>query len=125
SDAGYIYKIYGFGYIRELELLREAGLNALEVIHAASLAGAEALNMDDDIGSVAIGKRADMVIVSENPMDNFKVLYGTGHFKLDDNNQPMRTEGIQYTIKDGVIFDAQQLLQDVKAIVAEEKAERQ
>ncbi|RUO68429.1 amidohydrolase family protein [Idiomarina ramblicola] len=125
SDAGYIYKIYGFGYIRELELLREAGLNALEVIHAASLAGAEALNMEDDIGSVAIGKKADMVIVNENPMDNFKVLYGTGHFKLDDNNQPMRTEGIQYTIKDGIIFDAQQLLQDVKSIVAEEKAERQ
>jgi len=125
SDAGYIYKIYGFGYIRELELLREAGLNALEVIHAASLAGAEALNMDDEIGSVAIGKKADMVIVNQNPMDNFKVLYGTGHFKLNDNNQPMRTEGIQYTIKDGIIFDAQQLLQDVKAIVAEEKAERQ
>ncbi|AAV82933.1 amidohydrolase family protein [Idiomarina loihiensis] len=125
SDSGYIYKIYGFGYIRELELLREAGLNALEVIHAASLAGAEALNMEDDIGSVAIGKKADMVIVNENPMDNFKVLYGTGHFKLDDNNQPMRTEGIQYTIKDGIIFDAQQLLQDVKAIVAEEKADRQ
>lgn len=125
SDSGYIYKIYGFGYIRELELLREAGLNALEVIHAASLAGAEALNMEDDIGSVAIGKKADMVIVNENPMDNFKVLYGTGHFKLDDNNQPMRTEGIQYTIKDGIIFDAQQLLQDVKAIVAEEKADRE
>lgn len=124
SDAGYIYKIYGFGYIRELELLREAGLNALEVIHAASLAGAEALNMEDDMGSVAIGKKADMVIVNENPMDNFKVLYGTGHFKLNDNNQPTRTEGIQYTIKDGIIFDAQQLLQDVKAIVAEEKAER-
>lgn len=57
SDSGYIYKIYGFGYIRELELLREAGLNALEVIHAASTAGAEALNMEDDIGSVAIGKK--------------------------------------------------------------------
>lgn len=124
SDSGYIYKTYGFGYIRELELLREAGLNALEVIHAASLAGAEALGQADEIGSVAIGKKADMVIVKENPMDNFKVLYGTGHFKLDENNQPMRTEGIHYTIKDGIVFDAQQLLNDVKAIVAAEKAER-
>lgn len=124
SDSGYIYKTYGFGYIRELELLREAGLNALEVIHAASLAGAEALGQADDIGSVAIGKKADMVIVKENPMDNFKVLYGTGHFKLDENNQPMRTEGVHYTIKGGIVFDAQQLLKDVKAIVAAEKAER-
>lgn len=124
SDSGYIYKTYGFGYIRELELLREAGLNALEVIHAASLAGAEALGQAEDIGSVAIGKKADMVIVKENPMNNFKVLYGTGHFKLDENNQPMRTEGVHYTIKDGIVFDAQQLLKDVKAIVAAEKAER-
>ncbi|WP_404403084.1 amidohydrolase family protein [Idiomarina seosinensis] len=122
SDAGYIYKIYGFAYIRELELLREAGLNALEVIHAATLAGAEALQLDGQIGSVALGKKADLVIVKENPLANFKVLYGTGHFKLDDNNQPMRTEGVKYTIKDGIVYDAQQLLEDVRAIVAEEKS---
>lgn len=125
SDAGYIYKIYGFGYIREMELLREAGLNALEVIHAATLAGAEALDMEDEIGSIALGKKADMVIVKENPLANFKVLYGTGHFKLNDDNQPIRTEGIKYTIKDGIVYDAQALLDDVKRIVAKEKASRQ
>lgn len=125
SDAGYIYKIYGFGYIREMELLREAGLNALEVIHSATVSGAEALGMEDDIGSIALGKKADMVIVKENPLANFKVLYGTGHFKLDDNNKPMRTEGVKYTIKDGIVYDAQQLLEDVKGIVAKEKASRQ
>lgn len=121
SDAGYIYKIYGFGYIREMELLREAGLNALEVIHSATVSGAEALGMDDDIGSIALGKKADMVIVKENPLANFKVLYGTGHFKLDDDNQPMRTDGIKYTIKDGIVYDAQLLLEDVKALVEQEK----
>ncbi|WP_370259706.1 amidohydrolase family protein [Idiomarina sp.] len=125
SDAGYIYKIYGFGYIREMELLQEAGLNPLEVIYAASMGGAEALNMDDDIGSVAIGKKADMVIVKENPLANFKVLYGTGHFKLNEDNQPIRTQGIRYTIKDGIVFDAQQLLKDVREIVAKEKASRE
>lgn len=125
SDAGYIYKIYGFAYIRELELLREAGLNALEVIHAATVAGAEALNMDDEIGSIALGKKADMVIVKENPLANFKVLYGTGHFKLNDDNEPVRTEGIKYTIKDGIVYDAQGLLADVKQLVAEEKASRE
>lgn len=124
SDAGYIYKIYGFGYIREMELLREAGLNALEVIHAATVAGAEALGMEDDIGSIALGKKADLVIVKENPLANFKVLYGTGHFKLNDQNKPMRTEGVKYTIKDGIVYDAQALLEDVKRLVAEEKAER-
>src|SRR3546814_12594367 len=49
SDSGFIYNLYGFGYIQELELLREAGFSALEVIHAATQAGAEALGPDDAI----------------------------------------------------------------------------
>src|SRR3546814_16429248 len=55
SDSGFIYNLYGFGYIQELELLREAGFSALEVIHAATQAGAEALGHDDEleIGSAA------------------------------------------------------------------------
>ncbi|TNE50955.1 MAG: amidohydrolase, partial [Bacteroidetes bacterium] len=43
SDSGYIYQLYGFAYIRELELLREAGFHPLEVIKSATLNGAEAL----------------------------------------------------------------------------------
>ena len=46
SDSGFIYKLYGFDYIRELELLREAGFHPLEVIRAATLKGAEALGPD-------------------------------------------------------------------------------
>lgn len=121
SDSGYIFKIYGFGYIRELELLQEAGFHPLEVIQSATLNGAQALGMEEDIGSVVVGKKADLVIVKENPIQNFKVLYGTGHFKLNGENQPIRTKGIRYTIKDGIVFDSQQLLEDVRAIVARRK----
>ena len=53
---------------------------------------------------------------------NFKVLYGTGAIKLDENNQPQRVGGVKYTIKDGIVYDAKQLLEDVKNMVAEEKA---
>ncbi|MBN7821162.1 amidohydrolase family protein [Bowmanella yangjiangensis] len=125
SDSGYIYKIYGFGYIRELELLREAGFNALEVVQAATLNGAQALGLEDHLGSVSVGKLADMVILAENPLANFKVLYGTGHFKLDDNNRPTRVGGVKYTIKDGIVFDANALLADVREIVKAAKAARQ
>lgn len=121
SDSGYIFKIYGFGYIRELELLQEAGFNPLEVIDAATINGAEALGLDHMIGSLLPGKKADMVIVKENPLKNFKVLYGTGHFKLDDNNRPMRTSGVRYTIKDGIMYDAQALLKDVREMVIQAK----
>jgi len=121
SDAGYIYKIYGFGYIRELELLREAGFHPLEVIRSATLYGAEALGMDKEIGSIEPGKLADLVIVEENPLENLKVLYGTGALKLNEANEPVRVGGVKYTVKDGIVYDARKLLADVRGIVREAK----
>lgn len=122
SDSGFIYQLYGFAYIRELELLREAGFHPLEVIRSATLNGAEALGWDDKIGSIQIGKLADFVIVEENPLQNLKVLYGTGAIKLTDENEVVRVGGVKYTIKDGVIYDAKRLLSDVKKMVEAEKA---
>ncbi|MGD9022058.1 MAG: amidohydrolase family protein, partial [Lysobacterales bacterium] len=123
SDAGYIWKLYGFGYIREMELLQEAGFHPLEVLRSATFLGAQALGMDDLIGSIRPGKLADLVVTAENPLANFKVLYGTGHFRLGDDGQPTRVGGVKYTIKDGVVYDAKELLADVRKIVAEAKAD--
>jgi hypothetical protein len=124
SDSGFIYQLYGFAYIRELELLREAGFHPLEVIRSATLNGAEALGWDDKIGSVQIGKLADFVIVEENPLQNLKVLYGTGAIKLTESNKVVRVGGVKYTIKDGVIYDAKKLLLDVKQMVDTQKEEK-
>ncbi len=122
SDSGFIYQLYGFAYVRELELLREAGFHPLEVIRSATLNGAEALGWDDKIGSIQIGKLADFVIVEENPLKNLKVLYGTGAIKLTEDNEVVRVGGVKYTIKDGVIYDAKRLLSDVQKMVDTEKA---
>jgi hypothetical protein len=119
SDAGYIWKLYGFAYIREMELLQEAGFHPLEVIRAATLHGAEALGLDGEAGSIRPGKRADLVVTRHNPLANFKVLYGTGHFRLNDANRPARVGGVRYTIKGGVVYDAAELLEDVRNIVSE------
>lgn len=123
SDSGFIFQLYGFAFIRELELLREAGFHPLEVIRAATLHGAEALGMDKEIGSIEVGKKADIIIVDENPLANLKVLYGTGAIKLTEDNEVIRAGGVKYTIKDGIIYDAKQLLADVKAMVDEVKEE--
>lgn len=122
SDAGFIYELFGFAYIRELELLREAGFHPLEVIKAATLSGAQALGMEKDLGSVEVGKLADFVIVEENPLKNLQVLYGTGAIQLNANNEVIRAGGVKYTIKDGIIYDAKKLLADVKEMVEKEKA---
>ena len=123
SDSGFIFQLYGFAYIRELELLREAGFHPIEVIRSATLYGAQALGMDDQIGTIEIGKLADMVLVEENPLKNLKVLYGTGAIKLTDQNEVVRVGGVKYTIKDGIVYDAKKLLADVKKIVDAKKAE--
>lgn len=121
TDSGFIYQTYGFSFPFELEMYREAGFHPLEIINSATLKGAESLGMAREIGSVEVGKKADFVIVNENPLENLKVLYGTGSVIIDENNNVTRTKGIQYTIKDGIIFDSKKLLEDVRAIVDEEK----
>lgn len=123
SDNGFIFQTYGFGYVRELELLREAGFHPLEVIRAATLKGAEALGMADKIGTVEVGKLADFAIVEENPLKNLKVLYGTGAIKLNDQNEVVRVGGVKYTVKDGIVYDAKKLLADVREIVKKAKKE--
>jgi hypothetical protein len=122
SDSGFIFQLYGFAYIRELELLREAGFHPLEVIRSATLYGAQALGMEKEIGSVEVGKLADFVIVDANPLKNLQVLYGTGAIELTKDNEVVRVGGVKYTVKDGIVYDAKKLLEEVKKIVADEKA---
>lgn len=121
SDSGFIFQLYGFAYIREMELLREAGFHPMEVIMAATLNGAETLGIADKLGSIEVGKLADFVIVEENPLENFKVLYGTGAIKLTEENEIVRVGGVKYTIKDGIIYNAKKLLKDVSEMVKAEK----
>ncbi len=121
SDSGFIFQLYGFAYIRELELLREAGFHPLEVIKSATLNGAEALGLDKDLGSVEVGKLADFVILEENPLENLQVLYGTGAIKLNEKNEVVRYGGVKYTMKDGILYDAKKMLEDVRVMVKKEK----
>ena len=124
SDTGYIYSLYGFGYIQELELLQEAGFHPLEVIRSATKIGAEILGKDDELGTVQVGKKADIIIVDENPLHNLKSLYGTGVPKLNESTQKVeRVGGVRWTIKDGIVYDAQALLADVRKMVEKEKIE--
>ena len=131
SDSGFIYKLYGFDYIRELELLREAGFHPVEVIRAATYHGAlqlhkpKGLENELEFGILRPGMRADMIVVDENPLENLKVLYGTGAVKLnDETGEVERVGGIKYTIKDGIVYDAKQLLADVREMVRKQKEER-
>lgn len=128
SDSGFIWKLYGFGYIEELELLQEAGFTPLEVIQAATSNGARTLadpkGQPPSFGIVRPGMSADLVITPENPLANFKTLYGTGHQRLNADNRIETVGGVKWTVTRGVAYDARALLADVKAMVDRQKAER-
>ncbi len=118
SDSGFIYQLFGFGYIRELELLQEAGFHPLEVIRAATSQSAELIGLSEEIGSVEVGKCADLLVHDHNPLSDFKLLYGTGAMRLNDATREVEWHrGLRHTIKGGVIYDAAELLADVRALV--------
>jgi imidazolonepropionase-like amidohydrolase len=70
SDIPNFGLIPGASLHNELELLTEAGINPLEVIAIATNSGAEALGIDNRVGTIESGKEADMIILTSNPIEN-------------------------------------------------------
>ncbi len=112
-----------------MELLQEAGFHPLEIFRGATLHGAEALfepkGKPIEFGAVRSGLLADLVIVSENPVADLKVLYGTGAVRLNDRTGKAEcVGGVKWTIKNGIVYDAKQLLADVALMVEKQEKER-
>jgi hypothetical protein len=123
EDAGFIYQMYGFGLIRELELHQEAGFHPLKVIQHATGNNARILGEEARLGRVRPGHLADLIVVNGNPLENLKVLYPTGVEVVVDG-QTMHTGGVEWTIKDGIPYHGPRLMREVKELVAEARAQR-
>lgn len=117
DDAGFIYQMYGFGLLRELEMHQEAGFQPLKVIQHATSNGAKILGKDDIIGRVRVGYKADLIVVNGNPLENLKVLYPTGIEEIRDG-KVYKTGGIEWTIKDGIPFHVPTVSAEIRAMVA-------
>jgi len=129
----------GYDYNNEYDRFSEAGElwaqaadpgseKWIEVIRAAKMDEAELLAEENNepvkIGEIRPGMLADLVLIDENPLHNLKYLYGTGAVKLNqEKGEVERIGGIQYTIKDGIVYDAKKLLDDVEEMVEKEKGE--
>jgi imidazolonepropionase-like amidohydrolase len=70
SDIPNFELVPGASLHHELEILIEAGIPPLEVIKIATSNGAMALGVEEDVGTIELGKQADMIILSDNPIDN-------------------------------------------------------
>jgi imidazolonepropionase-like amidohydrolase len=95
--AGIGGNLPGFGDQRQLELLVEAGFAPLEAIRIATLNGASFLGAQDRIGSIAVGKQADLVVVKGDPAA-----------RIAD------VENVEIVFKDGAGYDPKRLLDSVK-----------
>lgn len=120
EDAGFIYQVYGFGLIRELELHQEAGFHPLMVIRHATGNNARIMGKEDELGRIRVGYKADMLVVNGNPLEDLKVLYATGTEEIRDG-KAVKTGGVEWTIRDGVPFHAPTLAAEVRKIVADAK----
>lgn len=123
DDAGFIYQIYGFGLIREMELHQEAGFHTIKVIQHATGNNARIIGLEDRLGRIRSGYLADLIIVNGNPLENIKVLYPGGIEEVRDG-KVARTGGIEWTIKDGIPYHAPTLANEVKEMVTRARAER-
>jgi imidazolonepropionase-like amidohydrolase len=90
----------GFGDQRNYELLIEAGFTPAETIQIMTLNGARILGVDKQLGSVTVGKVADLVVIRGNPI-----------------TQPAEIRNVTIVFKDGVGYDSAKLLATVKGQV--------
>jgi len=123
EDAGFIYQMYGFGLIRELELHQEAGFHPLKVLQHATGNNARLLGQADRLGRVRKGFAADLIVVNGNPLENLKLLYPTGVDVVRDG-RTVHTGGVEWTIKDGIPYHGPTLMAEVAEMVRRARAER-
>jgi imidazolonepropionase-like amidohydrolase len=90
----------GFGDQREVELLVEAGFTPVEAIHVASANGAEFLGESAQVGTLAPGKAADLLVVRGDPST-----------RIED------IENVNTVFKDGVGYDSARLVDSVRGLV--------
>lgn len=100
SDAVFEAVIAGFSDQRELELLVEAGFTPEEAIEIYTLNGARFLKQDSRIGSLEVGKQADIMIVKGDPAKNIQDI-----------------ENVELVFKDGIGYDSKKLIASVKGQV--------
>lgn len=97
DEPVYTSLLPGFAYHRELVAMHIAGIDNADILKAATINGASALGVSDELGSVEAGKRADLVVVRGNPLDDIKV-----------------TRDIKLVIQNGVAHDPEALLQSAQ-----------
>ncbi len=114
EDAGFIYNLFGFGLIRGMELMEEAGFQPLEVIAQVTANGAKVLGKEGELGHVRPGYLADLLVVDGNPLADFRILY-------PKTRGVAQSGKIEWTIKDGIPYHAPTMAANARRIVEQDR----
>lgn len=85
-------QLQGLGYHWELWSVASGGMSTHDALKVATIHGAKALGLDADLGTLEVGKLADILIMDANPLTNIR-----------------NTNTLRYVVKNGVIYDANTL----------------
>ncbi len=103
DPTGWGNAIAGFGSLRQVELLVEAGLTPQQALQVSTINGAKLLGVEKDVGTIEAGKAADLVVLGGNPLQSISEI-----------------EKVETVYKDGVGYDSARLIDSVRGCVGVE-----
>jgi imidazolonepropionase-like amidohydrolase len=102
TDAGNIGTLHASSYLAELKAMQKAGMSNWQIIQASTINGAKILNKENEFGTIGIGKKANLILLDENPIDN-----------LDNITK------INKVINRGVVFNPNELIKETPTALAQ------
>ena len=102
TDAGNIGTLHASSYLVELKAMQKSGMNNWQIIQASTINGAKILNKESEFGTVSIGKKANLILLDENPVEN-----------LDNIAK------INKVINRGVVFNPSDLIKETPAALVQ------
>jgi imidazolonepropionase-like amidohydrolase len=102
TDAGNIGTLHASSYLAELKAMQKAGMSNWQIIQASTINGAKILNKENEFGTITIGKKANLILLENNPIEN-----------LDNIST------INRVINRGVVFNPNELIKETPTALAQ------
>jgi len=102
TDAGNIGTLHASSYLTELIAMKECGMSNWQIIQASTVNCAKILDKENEVGTVAVGKKANLILLDADPIENIENI-----------------ARIYRVINKGVVFDPDTLIKDTPAVLAQ------